>query len=431
MSKSWAFEKIDITPPLGLELEGFADPPRRGEKILSPLYARAMYCRDESGGAFIASLDLVGLPASLAERLRSAVAGALKLGTETVLISCTHTHSGPLTGISEARSSSLDKPELYEAYNNQLEGALVSLAEKCAAFARPGEAKFYHGESDIAYNRHSGLSGAKHPAIDNMLRVITVADAGGVFGMYVQCAAHNVLYGSINHTYCSDWTGAFCTLADERYGCCVYAQGGCGDLSPLRLGHHADENCALLSARLFDTVDSVLRTSGTEIDGPISGEECPADVPRALLTKPALDKLHKDAADARASSEPFERALGEYIIYYCGKAEDYIRTGSIPPLRVPLQMLKLGNVVFFALPFEPFSPITAAIARQTSPMAITVGYANGDFGYLPTAKAMREGGYESEDAPLFYGMYGTFAPSAPTLVKNTFIKMYRASIKTN
>jgi len=65
-----------------------------------------------------------------------------------------------------------------------------------------------------------------------------------------------------------------------------------------------------------------------------------------------------------------------------------------------LQALKVGPYLFLTLPGEPFVEygfrLEKAIADRAVP--IVVGYANGDIGYICTAKAFKEGGYEPNNS---------------------------------
>lgn len=52
---------------------------------------------------------------------------------------------------------------------------------------------------------------------------------------------------------------------------------------------------------------------------------------------------------------------------------------------------------------EVFSRFAADLRRAAARPVYVVGYANGVLGYLPTAAAYAEGGYEVDAAHFFYG----------------------------
>jgi hypothetical protein len=69
-------------------------------------------------------------------------------------------------------------------------------------------------------------------------------------------------------------------------------------------------------------------------------------------------------------------------------------------VRIPVRFLRINDTVLWGAPLELFSEIAVRVRNQ-SPYRHTFyfGYANGWLGYLPTAQAFREGGYEPRTSP--------------------------------
>ena len=78
----------------------------------------------------------------------------------------------------------------------------------------------------------------------------------------------------------------------------------------------------------------------------------------------------------------------------------YAKTEGRPLARLPVRFLRINDTLIWSAPVELFCEIAANV-RQHSPFAHTFyfGYTNGWFGYLPTAKAFAEGGYEPNTSP--------------------------------
>jgi Neutral/alkaline non-lysosomal ceramidase, N-terminal len=91
------FAKIPITPPLGVELAGYGVYlERRATEVHDDLFARGLVLEDDAGErVLLLSLDLVGLSWELSEAIAAQAADAAGLDVERVLVSSTHTHSGP------------------------------------------------------------------------------------------------------------------------------------------------------------------------------------------------------------------------------------------------------------------------------------------------------------------------------------------------
>jgi neutral ceramidase len=83
----------------------------------------------------------------------------------------------------------------------------------------------------------------------------------------------------------------------------------------------------------------------------------------------------------------------------------YSRAGSKPLVKLPIRFARINGAPLRAAPVEMFCEIAMDV-RDHSPFPHTFyfGYTNGWFGYLHTAKAFEEGGYEPCTPP--------FAPAA-------------------
>src|SRR5436305_9694783 len=69
-------------------------------------------------------------------------------------------------------------------------------------------------------------------------------------------------------------------------------------------------------------------------------------------------------------------------------------------VRLPVRVLRLNDAVIWAAPVELFCEIAIDVrSRSPFPNTLYFGYTNGWFGYLPTARAFTEGGYEPQTSP--------------------------------
>jgi len=71
------------------------------------------------------------------------------------------------------------------------------------------------------------------------------------------------------------------------------------------------------------------------------------------------------------------------------------------PVKVRVQVMRLGDMAIVSMPGEPFAEIGVAI-KKASPFAITMfcGYSSGEGGdYLPTEPEFALGGYEVQRTP--------------------------------
>lgn len=93
---------------------------------------------------------------------------------------------------------------------------------------------------------------------------------------------------------------------------------------------------------------------------------------------------------------------------------------------IALQVLRLGDVAFAAIASETFAEIGLTLRQQSSfATTIPLGYTNGCIGYLPTAAAYEEGGYEVATAFKFYGRLLMHAPESERLVTDWLLRQLR------
>jgi hypothetical protein len=71
-----------------------------------------------------------------------------------------------------------------------------------------------------------------------------------------------------------------------------------------------------------------------------------------------------------------------------------------PMVKLPVRFLRINDTLIWSAPVELFCEIAMAV-RNASPFLHTFyfGYTNGWLGYLPTAQAFADGGYEPATSP--------------------------------
>src|SRR5687767_12484413 len=89
--------QIDITPQPGIELAGFALRPQPSTRVLDPLFVRALYLQDGAERLLWLVADLLAVDRRLADGIRSRLEAVTGIPRSHVLVSATHTHSGPAT----------------------------------------------------------------------------------------------------------------------------------------------------------------------------------------------------------------------------------------------------------------------------------------------------------------------------------------------
>jgi hypothetical protein len=84
--------------------------------------------------------------------------------------------------------------------------------------------------------------------------------------------------------------------------------------------------------------------------------------------------------------------------------------------RAPITVWQFGSdLTLVGLPGEVVVDYVRLIEEAIGPMKLWVSaYCNDTFGYVPSARVLREGGYETRG--LYHGGVGYFAPEAQTVI---------------
>lgn len=393
---------IDITPPAGLAMSGFA---ARTETALSahdPLTARAVVVGDTA----IVVADVIGFHADMSARIRA----RCRLPADNVVVVALHNHGGPV---------SMDGRLCMEAdvaYLRRLEDGCVAAIDQAAARRRPARLSAGTGDDpDIARNRrHAG------GIVDRALPVLRIDSADGEpIAMMISYACHPVVLGADNRFWTADYPH-FVRRAVEQANSGAVAlvmTGCCGDANT---GHaaHASVSLAANAARTFAEAERIgnrvaayalkaemmlLETYARVANVSVTLRQQPIDneTPKALLGR---WRKEQDLA------EPARAALLRYWMHWAAEI-----AGKPPtPFDARVTALDWGGVPIVALPGEIFAETALAIrrARNDGERIFVIGFCEDNPGYIPPTAEFAFGGYEVEEAHRYYGQAAPFAPGS-------------------
>lgn len=128
----------DLTPRRSMFLYGYPHVARDSTGVHDPLQCAALYLGGEGQAMFLAN-DLIHLTKEIAARVRREITAATGVPEEAILISATHTHSGPIIveHVSNAADATIPKPDPeYVAWAGR---QMVAAAIAAFKAARPAE----------------------------------------------------------------------------------------------------------------------------------------------------------------------------------------------------------------------------------------------------------------------------------------------------
>ena len=439
---SVGFARGDISPTLcSVPLAGFSGTEFRLSGVIGdPLYVNAVALRSGDETLVYLSTDLIGIPVKCVAAFREVIAEKTGLPKERIMITASHTHSGP-----ELRS---DLPNALKYRNEQLAPALADAAYRALKDLKP--AKLSYGSIEVGipecrmnYDRHyycvpiekkdnytkddllfadftikeysdrTKYFYVEHLAeTDPMLQVLRFARDGADDVLLVNFTAHATFVGTNRGTLVSsDWPGALVERLERIFPHtkCAFLQGCCGNLVPgtkvekegipgLTIGkardHHAYGSViAGYVHRMFqnealkDSETSTLRVLH-EILPCEFDHRSDAELPKAQKALELFKKLgHTHEAKEYCYS------FGYSSIYTCLAIENRAVLPKTDP--VELNVIRIGDCAIATLPFESYCS-TGLHVKAASPFSMTIAnaYCNGYQDYL-TPLGTPAGCYES------------------------------------
>ena len=417
--------RVDITPPQGLELAGYPHYPRYNTGAHDPLYAACMYLENDGIEVAMITLDLLFFSKKHVNVVRERVEAACGVPGANVMISCSHTHSGPwASGRLDIESLEAGKEQPHE-YVEALIQNIVNIISEAKANAFP--ATFGAGtalcgaESGIGGNRR--IPGGPH---DPTVSVMAVKDEKGtVRGMFVNYTLHP--------TFIHEWSNV-CTadypcylklqLEEMEPGVIVgFAQGTSGNQSSryYRQGESYDEaervgrtlgkaaHKALMSATW--TNDLPIAVAGTEVELELRNFGTEEELMEQVEHDEAIYKdLYAKYGDSKVREEYYlwqnanlkllgsEDQLGYVRMQKRGIKVELLEDEA----PAEIQIFRLGGTCVIGIPGEAFVEYGLYLKAAAGFGIVVVNeLTNGVLpGYLYTPESLVTGGYETDTSML-------------------------------
>jgi hypothetical protein len=405
-----------ITPPVGVDQCGFGNRPGPSTGVHDDLMAKALYLGNGEGACVLITADLIGLNHDQAAGIRSKIAAETGIAADAVMITCSHTHSGPVTPCIRFLGT------LDEEYMAATEAKLAGVGIAAAKAARPATLGWQRELVQIHVNRRQHTEQGVILGVNPRGTTLPWADVlavdtaeGRPLARWFSHACHAVVLGGDNLLISADWPGyAQRTVeAAEPEATALYAQGCCGDLNPNPRGTFEiaeRHGKAVAGAAIKGAAQAELNG-----DGMLGHAAVLLNLP--LQDPPPVEEAERIAAETEAYYAEHE-ATAVYLEkkWYKGwvawarglvELAKQGATGMTTPYFV--QALRIGSGAIVGLPGEVFSEyaINVGNASPATPTTVTA-YTNGYIGYVPTEAAFDEGGYEVDVA---------FKIALPTMLK--------------
>ena len=438
--------KADITPPVGIAHANWGSSVHQvAEGIDMPLYCYVLYIESESSKnkVIILDLDLCIIDDEIDQMIRDSVISVIDIPRENIRISVSHTHAGPPYGRSDSTGGGwlTEGVDLIKPYFDSFPDKISKAVKEATNSFNRCNISYGKGRSDININRRPAdekgnlFTGRNWEGIvDHSVDVIGFDDEDeNIVSTIVGYACHPTILGPDNRLISPDYPGHMRKTVEEIVGgSCIFLQGAAGNQGPIHgfvgeveVARKAGKILGLEASKVRMSIDPFERKeklveiiqAGADLgmyeDVPLKSSNDEVQVRNTYVDLPSLEFPSYEEA-----SEAYQDALLELKKVRESGSQDQIkkmvskvkRTNFTRKLteiseggkvNIWIQTIKIGDIIFQGLPLEPFMEFSHKIKSLNPDKKIFwSGYTNGWLGYLPTAKAYEEGGYETRNTPL-------------------------------
>ena len=381
--------KVDITPtpdmfPL-ISGQTFGS-------VHDPLFARALVLDNGVDKVVLVTADISGIPRG--DELLDAVANAINVPRDHVLLSATHNHNSPTVGADSPGQPRMASPPVA-AYIELLKAGIVKAARLADARLAPARIGYGTGKAYVNTNRDEKIGAGYHMGYapdgpsDKTVAVLAVTTPAGVpIAVYANYAVHGVVMylaktkdGQVQIT--GDLPGATSAYVEDRLGngaVALWTSGAAGDQNPLFMATYNQDAPDVTDEGPADwaILDVQARRLGEEIVRVAGGI-------RNTTTQPALwgaeASITCPGQNRAQSLQPGEPAGGY-------RAAATVAMVDGPPVVVPLHLLMIGDVALAGVSAEVYSEIGQDVKRTSRfDRTMMVTLLPNRVGYIPTDKA--------------------------------------------
>ncbi len=403
---------IDISPRDSQFLYGYPHEPRYSTGIHDPLLSASLYLCDGGNEAVIIANDLIYVSKEICARIRARITAKTGIPGSHIMISATHTHSGPVTVDVISCSTDPVVPPADVEYLKFFEDQVVECAVKAQASARPAEIGLTVAAAPHSQTNRHNPTGPSDPAIPVL--VAREVQSGGFIACMAAYSLHPTALHEDSTLISADFPGmARQYLHDTVLGedCPIlYHTGPAGNQSPRYL---IRSNDFVAARKLGREVGHAIRAAIPSIqyvnDISITFSQAYIDLIRRDLptvaeaservqqAKEKLERLRQNGSrpeDVRTAECDW---FGTEETLTLAQAAQDGRVESVYKSTLPceVQAMKLGPWIFVAWPGEVFVEYALQVKKAHEDVFV-ISMANGEFqGYIVTEDAVRRNSYEA------------------------------------
>jgi hypothetical protein len=396
--------RADVTPPIGHPLCGGWIKP--AVAVDDPLEAVGVILLGMGRPIVLCAVDWCGLRNDANRLWREALAAAVQTVPECVAVHCVHPHNTPFADVEAEKliAAAHAPPSLDLAFYERSVKSCADAARAALAHTRRwtragfGQAMVEQVASNrrvlgpdgkVKYTRYSAAKDPQSRAdpeglIDPFLRTLSFWDADRPLAALSYYATHPMSYygdGRVSADFCG--LARRRRQAEEKDVFQVYFNGCAGNITAGKYNDGSPENRPVLRDRVHAGMVGAWKAIERFAVNSFSWRVEPVQLPARREANFGAEASRQVLNDSKATAARRNNAAFQLA---------WLARKDRP---IDLTCLGLGRARILHLPGEPFVEYQL-FARDQRPdgMVCVAGYGDGGPGYIPTARAFHQGGYE-------------------------------------
>ena len=411
--------QVDITPKDSQFLYGYPHVERFSTGIHDKLWASSLYLSDGKTEVVFIANDIIWVSKDVTTIARKAISDKTGIKPENIMITSTHTHSGPHTVDYISNQADPVVPKADQNYVQFMEDCIVESAVKAHKNARPAKLGLaIADDTGVGTNRRDPSGPADHNVPVLMVKSL---DDKNIACMLV-CSMHPTVMHEDSTLVSGDFPGLSRIYLQENVlgeDCPVLHHAGpAGNQSPRHVTNaNTFDEAQRLGNILGKAVEKVIPqiTLENNIDLAVKVELID-DLPKR--TFPSVEQAQENLKNSvskleqlRNSNAPKQQTRTAECDWFGaeetltlakaandGSLEDAYQTG----LPAEIQVIKIGDWKFVGWQGEVFIEYALSV-KQKAPNTFVISLANGEMqGYIVTKEAADQAGYEASNALFSY-----------------------------
>ena len=397
--------QIDITPPIGTPMEGYAARIQPSIGIHDPLFAGLILLKQGDEQVLLISLDQIAISIPVTEKIRAAIAHNVLIKHEQILIACTHTHAGPSGYITRfpMLSDSTD-PFMVDLLTRKLAGAVSQL------WGQLEPVSLEMGQDQV-FGLGRNRNDINEEAQDHELLVLVMRSLAGLpKAVWVNYGCHPTILGYDNRLISADFPGAARRALTCHYPDLVwlFMNGASGDISTrfTRRGQdfaEVERSGLLMAGSVLKAMQTTSPLDVDKLQGKTAKMELPlrafgsieaarAEANKLELESKVMLEKGEESGELRKAQTRAEGAQAQVMMAELYAGKHYLDS--------TLQVIRIGKLLLVGLPGEIFTEtvLTLKALGKGRKLAV-IGYANDYCGYFPDQKAVNANTYEALVSP--------------------------------